>query len=80
MTDEKTKPGAAGQPEVPSPAGVDPETVRIEEMELTEQQLRLVSGGKGLGGIGRAIRIGTQRSTTLEHEAELQKLNQTIGQ
>ncbi len=49
MADEKTKPEGAEEPKAASEGGVDLESVRVKEMELTEQQLRMVSGGKGYG-------------------------------
>jgi hypothetical protein len=52
MTDEKTKPES---PEKTAAEGVDPESVRIEDMQLSEQQLRIVSGGKGYGRGGIAV-------------------------
>lgn len=80
MADDKTKAEGAAKPNVSSDKSVDPESVRIEDMELTEQQLRTVSGGKGLGRVGSSFGIWKQRPTALQNEAELQKLNQTIGQ
>ncbi len=55
MAEKPTKPEAGEKPKTPSQGAVDPEGVRVEDMELSEQQLRMVSGGKGLGGAVRAI-------------------------
>ena len=55
MADDKTKSEKGDEPRVESGSNVDPESVKVEDMELSEQQLRMVSGGKGLGGAVRAI-------------------------
>ncbi len=60
MDDAKTKGKASEAP----PAGdVDPERVELKDMELTEQQLRVVSGGKGMGRVGAGSLFNRQTPT-----------------
>ena len=69
----------ANKPEATPEAGVDLENVKVEDMELDEQQLRMVSGGvgKGYGGVVRFGRVASieRQQLNLEH----QNIAQTIG-
>jgi hypothetical protein len=79
MADEHTKPAATEGTKTTSELGVDLESVQVEDMELSEQQLRLVSGGagKGYGGALRAARVASFQRQQLN--LENQNIQQVVG-
>ncbi len=83
MADDKTKSEKGDEPRVESGSNVDPESVKVEDMELSEQQLRMVSGGKGLGRALRAIggvagRMGGMRDQ--DERPDVLRISPTVAQ